>query len=562
MVELRHYQIDLVNLAYNAWANVPNVLIVLPTGGGKSYTLAHIINACRESGQLAIVFAHRDTLCEQLSLSLAAMDITHGLLMASPARTHITTSHIQKYGKSFYDDSINPLVVVASVDTFEAQRKKGTLPDYIKSCGLCVIDEAHHVVGTTKAGPANKWGRCVETLLQHSPELKVLGCTATPRRADKKGLGRTSHGIFDEMCIGVSMPWLIQNKSLSSYRVIGTPSSHLVREDAKHARVSASGDYSFKVAESLVDKATITGDVVKTYLQHTGGKVQGITFAASVKHAEKLAKAYRDAGVTAEAVSSYTKPKERKRIIKAYRAGEIMQLTNCALFDEGFDVIGITTCSLVAPTLSLGKYMQQVGRALRMFKGKKEALIFDHVGNVWEHKLPEAFREWTLDAPVKKKKNTESDYQLKECPKCSTVYELPAPGCWSCGWHPVPQEAREYKEVDGELVELTEEQLTELGRELHKVNLSTEAYQQWAMSAAPHRAAAFSMVKKHKAIQDTQAALRLSLHSWWVGNSLVDGPVAREQFSQIFGLSVIEAMTLKTAEAEKLKKRVDKLLAA
>lgn len=554
-VTLFPHQVDLVSKTYEAWSRVDNVLAVLPTGGGKTYTLSYIVNDARKARNLSIIFAHRDHLCEQLSMSLATMGIHHGFICSNSTRTHITNMHYEEFGESFYDDSADPLVLVASVDTFVAQLKKGTIQYDISKCKLAVVDEAHHVLG---GDWCNKWGKCVYAL----PEgIKVLGVTATPERADKKGLGIDAHGIFEEMIVGVSMKWLIDNGYLSSYRIIAPPGASSVRMAAKKARVAASGDFSIQVAESLVDTATITGDVVQTYLKHARGK-QGITFCASVEHAERLAHAYRAAGVTAEAVSSYTKPAERKRIVNEFRKGNIMQLCNMQLFDEGFDVPGVVCVSFVRPTMSYGLFVQQFGRALRMLKGKKEAFIFDHVDNVREHKLPDHGREWSLDAPVRRKKNTESEFSLKTCGNidCQELYELPAPCCPKCGWHPTPSEIREYKEVDGDLVELTEADLAELRGELGKVNLDNDTFAEWAYQNAPNEFAAVNMVKQHKNIQDKQHELRISLHNWWVINNMGDVPDADSQFSMLFGMSVTEAMTLKTKDAEKLKYRVDNIL--
>ncbi len=546
-------QQNLKDGVYYQWLNGSRACVaVLPTGGGKSYTLASIV---ADAPGYVIVFAHRDVLIEQLSVSLAEMGIYHSFICSNSARTGITNTHYEKFKKSFYDDTGNALVFVASVDTFIAWAKAGKLPDWIPLTGLAVFDEAHHVLGPGKGvnDESNKWGRCAALMPDN---CKILGMTATPCRSDRKGLGVHNHGIFDSMVIGPDMRILIDKGRLCEYRLLVPPQARQVRLDAKKLRVTGKGDYSQQQATALVDTATITGDVVKTYLKHTGGKVQGITFAASIEHANHLAKAFNDAGVAAASISSKTKSGERKKLVKAFRAGELMQLVNVDLFGEGFDVPAIYCVSFVRPTLSYSLYMQHFGRALRVLPGKDYALIFDHVANVYEHGLPDHGRPWTLDAPVKKTKNVQSDYTLITCQHCDFIYELPAKCCPVCEGVPeVGERNMNYATSDDELVELTSEEIEQLRGKRNQHGREHSDVLNGMLASGSNPMVAHSVANNHDKRKQAQYNLRNTMNTWWQHTGL-DVEQARAQFHMIFKTDVHNAQVLSSKESELLTHRV------
>ena len=104
----------------------------------------------------------------------------------------------------------------------------------------------------------------------------------------------------------------------------------------------------------------------------------------------------------------------------AFRAGQIQVLTNCALFDEGLDIPGLDGVILARPTASLGRYLQMVGRGLRVAAGKEYAIIIDLAGNYQRLGLPCDDRVWSLDGveSVKRSKSKQlqrrADGQIEE----------------------------------------------------------------------------------------------------------------------------------------------------
>lgn len=551
-IVLRDYQQQLKNDVYNKWLNGSRSCIaVLPTGGGKSYVLASIV---KDAPGYALIFAHRDVLIEQLSVSLAEMGVHHSFICSNATRTGITNTHYEKFNQSFYDDTPNARVYVVSVDTFLAWKKAGKLPTWLDQVGLAVFDEAHHIkgAGQNDIEATNKWGICA----QHMPrDCKILGMTATPCRSDRKGMGIDNDGIFDSMVVGPDLRYLIDIGSLCDYKIFTPPQAHEVRKQVKQLTITASGDYNATESTAIVDTKTITGDVVQTYLDHTGGKYQGITFAASIKHAEHLAKAYNDAGVHAAAISSNTKPGLRRKLVKAFKAGELMQLVNVDLFGEGFDVPAIYCVSFVRPTLSYSLYMQHFGRALRLLPGKEFALIFDHVANVYEHRLPDHGRPWTLDAPPRKNKNVESDYELMTCSDCDLTYELPAPHCPDCGPKIRTVTEREYQIEDGELIEMTDEQLKVLRGQRNNHDRDKSDIFNGMVADGASRMIAHSVANNHDKRKDAQTVLRTSMHDWWERSTMPVGQ-AREQFAQIFKIDVHSAQVLNYGDSVALNNRL------
>ncbi len=142
---------------------------------------------------------------------------------------------------------------------------------------------------------------------------------------------------------------------------------------------------------------------------------------------------FREQGVTAKLLTGDTDDKIRLQAMIDYRDKKIQVLLNVDLFDEGLDVPGIECVIMARPTKSLSKYLQMIGRGLRVAKNKDHLIVVDHVGNVPEHGLPDSHRKWTLDRIIKRRDktnliricsnwecNSPFDRALTECPYCGT----------------------------------------------------------------------------------------------------------------------------------------------
>ena len=97
-------------------------------------------------------------------------------------------------------------------------------------------------------------------------------------------------------------------------------------------------------------------------------------------------------------------------------AAPIQVLVNVDIFSEGFDCPDVEFVQLARPTLSLAKYLQMVGRGLRVAKGKKNCLIIDNVGLYRVFGLPSQVWNWNAmfegKLKVGKKKETPKDREF------------------------------------------------------------------------------------------------------------------------------------------------------
>lgn len=510
---------------------------MLPTGGGKTVCFAYAI-ANHPGGAVAV--AHRSELVSQMSLALAREGVRHRVIGPASLQRSIARLHMAELQRLFVDPGAR--CAVAGVDTLVRMDKSDP---WFAQVSLWVQDEAHHVLLD------NKWGDACAMF----PNARGLGVTATPVRADGKGLGRHADGIMDAMVVGPTMRELIERGYLCDYRVFAPPSDI----DLTQVTVSASGDYSPPKLKAARRQSHITGDVVEHYLRIARGKL-GITFDTDVESATDTATAFRAAGVPAEVVSSKTPDELRVDILRRFRSRQLLQLVNVDLFGEGFDLPAIEVVSMARPTQSYGLFCQQFGRALRPMEGKDRAIIIDHVGNVLRHGLPDAYREWSLDRRERRSRNAPLDaIPVRTClnPECLSVYERVYKQCPFCGTEVVPAGRTAPEMVDGDLHELDPATLRALRGE--KARIDGDA-------VVPHGAAAAvagAVRRTHWERQQAQKPLRDAIALWagWQ-NSLgrADSEVYRRFFFK-FGVDVMSAQVLGAREATELTERVSAELA-
>lgn len=525
---LRPFQTDCRDRIYAAWGSgAQNVLMVVPTGGGKTVIFSDMIAA---NPGPSVAIAHRQELVSQISLALARNGVRHRII-GPPAVAHTCTSiHLSELERNYVDPMSR--CAVAGVDTLI---RMDPHDPWCKQVTLIVQDEAHHLLRD------NKWG----TAQALFPFARGLGVTATPCRADGQGLGRHVDGVMDRMIVGPGMRDLIQQGYLSEYRIFAPPSDL----DLRDVPISASGDYSPPKLAVAVHKSHILGDVVKHYQRIAPGKL-GVTFAVDVAAAVEIAQAYRTAGIAAEVVSAKTPDALRASILRRFAKREILQLVNVDLFGEGFDLPAIEVISMARPTQSFALFAQQFGRSLRPLEGKTHAIIIDHVGNVHRHGLPDAHRDWTLDRRERRgKSDTVSVIPTRTCPECTGAYERIYTSCPYCGHTPEIIGRSSPPQVDGDLYELTADALALLRGQID----APPSYHPDAIIAA-------SIKKNHRERTEAQQALRESMALWAGKHSqATDATSVRElqrRFYLTYGVDVASAQALGRKEALELKGRL------
>ena len=392
---LRDYQTELLNKTFQAFREgYRRPLVVAPCGAGKSYLFVELIKRTRGE---ALILTHRQELKEQHERLLEELGATN-------ARVAMILTEANRLGQY-------------------------PTPE------LIVTDEAH-------LSRSNSWMKVIDYY-----DTFTVGFTATPIRLDGKPLG----SIYDTLIQGIDTRWLIKNKRLAPYEYYAPT---LV--DTSGLRTIA-GDYVTSDLEQLMNERAIYGDVVDNYKRFAPGE-RSICYCVSVKHAQETARAFRDAGIRAEYLSSGTPGKQRRAIMEDFREGRIEVLCNVGIISEGVSIDEVSCCMLLRPTESVALGIQQMMRCMR-YMTDKTAKIIDCVGNYTRIGLPDDDREWSLDKPLRKRRETDGNgnFYIRCCPECYMTFQT-APICPFCGTE-YPLHPREIQaKQDIELQRITAEE--------------------------------------------------------------------------------------------------------
>lgn len=399
-MQLRDYQEDEIRKVRGAFARgKKRVLAVLPCGAGKTVLFAYMSarNVHMSQNNHVLFLVHRKELVDQ------------------------TVGTFRRFG---LEDSRIQVAMVQSLTRHV---------DIMEKPSLIVTDEAHHIVSATYM-----------RIMDRFPDVPVVGLTATPCRMDGEGLGK----VFDDMEVGVSAKWLIENGYLARYDYYA-PRINLA--DASY--VTKGSDYDTQDAAKKLDEAGIYGDVMKYFDPERKTIVYAPSLDLSRKMADTINAMYP--GI-ARHFDGDTPAKERDEIVEGFRKGTIRCLCNRDLIGEGFDVPDCDCCMLLRPTKSVALYIQQSMRCMRPNRDKR-ALIYDFVGNCYRHGMPDDDRTWSLTGKTKcRNEASVPDVTCRTCTHCFRVYAGTGHICPYCGYDngKTPKEIAQEKEA--ELAKITE----------------------------------------------------------------------------------------------------------
>ena len=571
--KLRTYQDKLVTKIHGAWNRVRVVLAVLATGGGKTAIFSWIIQ--QHNGASAAV-VHRKEIVSQISLSLAALGVRHRIIAPQSVLRRIRRRHFRFLGESFIDQHALCGVVSVQTLTSKSSDRDKDIQAWVNQITLCVFDEGHHYVNS------GSWAKAVDMMVR----AKLLLVTATPKRADGKGLGTEKlggSGYVEEMVEGPTTKWLMDEGYLSRFKYFA-PDSDL---DVADVALTAKGDFNAKALRERVVDSHLVGDIVAHYKAFATGK-KFIVFNTDVLSAEETAAEFNNQGVICSALSGKTEGGIRDTELDKFENGENTGLTNVDLFDEGFDVPAVEVCMHGRPTASLAKYLQMCGRSFRVVYAegydlttkagrlaaiangpKPHAIIIDPVRNWEKHGMPDFPRIWSLaDEDRQGNKSEDDTIPQKVCkgtdenPGCSQPYEAYLKVCPYCGLEPEVPKRKKPKHVDGDLLELDVEGMAALFAEREKANLSEEEY---ALSLhKPNENGKIIPPKFHgQAIRRHNGAVyrRKVLHNllgWWIGLQPVDRDLGEKyrRFYLRYGIDMSTAFTLNQNDTDSLIERV------
>ena len=390
-ITLFDYQEEMKRRIEEAFVSHQSVMAQMPTGTGKTFLLASVVEAFLRNNPMASVWivAHRRELVSQIEETLQRF--------ASSFRDSRNSSSYRNSCKSSSSSSLP--VKVCSIQWLT--RHLAEMVGVGNTPGLIVIDEAHHTLAKTYKV---LWERC--------SQAKFLGLTATPCRLN----GRGFTDLFEVLVESWDIPRFISEGRLATYDFVSIKASSKTQKliDSLSKR-GADGDYQTKEMDRLLNKRPSIERLFKSFAEF-GKDRKGIVYAIDIDHAKAIAEFYREQGVSAVAIDSKTPSALRKELIERFRQSNrlslqspndvsslftlhsslssIQVLVNVDIFSEGFDCPDVEFVQLARPTLSLAKYLQMVGRGLRVTQGKRNCIIIDNVGLYRVFGLPSQVWNW------------------------------------------------------------------------------------------------------------------------------------------------------------------------
>ena len=395
----RPYQLEAVDAVFREFESVDSTMLVMATGTGKTVTFGEVVRRWIEGcpGRV-LILAHRRELIDQADRTLTRVLSTEDKkFWPQIEMRQLRATHTPDFGGlfgAFVDESVfrSQRVVVASVQTlWQEKRLKEYDPEQF---GLVIVDECHHATART-----------YQRIFDHFDKSKLLGVTATPKRADDIALGQVFKSVAYEFGIqkAVEEAYLVpveqqfcevQKLDLSAVR---TTDGELNQSDLARA-MTEDQELSWKIAAATVEHFGNEPTLIFSCPRPPGEpQSQG----------EQIAEALRKMGRSVHHLTGETDPELRKKLLEQFEEGGFQYLVGCDLFTEGFDSPRISRVVMARPTKSIVYYTQAIGRGTRPLPGvllpehdtpeKREAaiaesakpklVVLDFVGNSGQHKL-------------------------------------------------------------------------------------------------------------------------------------------------------------------------------
>ncbi|MBK7154802.1 MAG: DEAD/DEAH box helicase family protein [Sandaracinaceae bacterium] len=344
--------------ALSAHFNTPGKasLLVVPTGGGKTFISAHwLLEHHVRAGGRVLWLTHRR------SLLLQAMEEVERLRNVVSPRGQLGLLRISSKDSSWsrVDQSVD--VVFSSLQTAIRPENQGFIEHFFEQSPhgvFVVVDEAHHAAATSYARLLHKL---------RTDGASLLGLTATPVRVDADD-ERRLHALFDN-----HLAFQIVRRELTERGFLAAPVFETVKTDVSFERDFTEADFVHlrrfgelgpQVLERVASHSQRNALIAKHYVDHQHLYGTTIVFAADTLHARTLAMEFQRQGVDADFVD-YTRT-DAAEVMQSYRTQKRPRvLINVEMLTEGFDAPHTQTVFIARPTRSEGLLMQMVGRALR-----------------------------------------------------------------------------------------------------------------------------------------------------------------------------------------------------
>ena len=380
-----------------------STLVVLPTGGGKTYTASMwLLKNAIDKKKKILWIAHRQMLLDQAAESFQKFAYTEVVphissfcfRIVSGAASHDRTSDIR---------SSDNLLIVSKDSIGRNIERLDQWLNGEKELYL-IVDEAHHATAKT-------YRKVIDYVKAKIQNLKLIGLTATPFRTAEEEQGLLAKIFTDGINNGrvvhgdIGITYQIGLKELINRQILAKPifeSFYTDEEYGDSLGVDAWESIQHldvipdEVAQQMADSAARNKLIVETYKAKQDEYGQTILFAVNVVHAIQLTTLFKKAGIKADFIVSSVKDsitgvtisrEDNERKLDDYRNGKLQVLINVNILTEGVDLPKTKTVFLARPTVSSILMTQMVGRALRgtAAGGTASAYIVSFVDHWNEH---------------------------------------------------------------------------------------------------------------------------------------------------------------------------------
>lgn len=319
-------------------------LLISATGTGKTYVSAFDMYKVNPRRSLFIV--HRDIIVR----SARASYINVGF---PPEDTGLLTGRFKDIDKKYIFATVQTLSQDAVLHSFDRHAF-----DYI------VIDEVHH-------GGASTY----QKIFNYFQPAFWLGMTATPERAD----GFDIYDMFHHnIAYEIRLHHALEENMLVPFHY------HGISEISVNGTIlDDKSQFNALTSDERVRHILHYADVYGSDME----RVKGLVFCRSVEEAEALAEAFRHHGRRAVALSGHSSEQERQQAIErlecdaAKNSEYIEYIFTCDIFNEGVDIPQVNQIIMLRPTQSAIVFVQQLGRGLRKYPGKRYLEVLDFIGN-------------------------------------------------------------------------------------------------------------------------------------------------------------------------------------
>lgn len=356
----RDYQSAAFEAAKKSLLTPWNDIIVMPTGGGKSWIIAMIAQVVPS----VLILQPSQELLKQNMEKLASL---------------IGENEIGIYSASFGRKEIKRY-------TFATIQSVYKTPELFTGFKLVIVDECHQVAVRAAASMYTSFFIAIG-------KPKVIGLTATPYRLESayhkdsygsliqsmmiKMLPRMRHKdakkcFWDRIIFNVSHKMLLDLGYLSPIEYKDEPLLPYEEIPVNNAR----SDYNLEgYTQAIIGREA---QILSTITEAQKRFKSVLIFCATTEQASSLSNVI----VGSKCVFGETDNKERKAIVQGFKDGTVKTIFNVGCLTTGFDHPGLDCIILLRPTRSIVLYNQMIGRIVRTCPGKTHGTVIDLTGTV------------------------------------------------------------------------------------------------------------------------------------------------------------------------------------